>query len=168
MEKILDQLGELLLGSIPTIILLLITVAAYRLLVYRPLLRVLSERYRLTEGAFERAKSDIAAAEARTEEYEQRIREARIAIFKAQEQRHDQAVKARYAVAAQARGAAEARLQQHRVQLERETETARLELQRRAEQTASEIIRAILNPAGARRNPGGPALAGSGGQAGSR
>ena len=82
MNQILNQLGELLLNSIPTIIFLVITVAAYKFLVYKPLLRVLDQRYRLTEGAFERAKTDIAAAEMRTQEYEQRIREARIAIFK--------------------------------------------------------------------------------------
>src|SRR5947209_9608471 len=149
MNQILDQLGELLLGSIPTIVFLLITVAAYRFLVYKPLLRVLAERYKLTEGALEQAKADIAAAEARTHEYEHRIREARIAIFKAQEQRREQALKARYATATQARGAADGRLQQHRAQIERETEAARAELQQRSEQTANEIIRAILSPAGA-------------------
>lgn len=149
MDKILTQLGELLLGSIPTIVLLLITVTAYRLLVYKPLVRVLAERHRLTEGAIEQAKHDIAAAETRTHEYEQRLREARIAIFKAQEQRREQALKARYAAAAEARSAAEAKLHGHRAQLERETEIAKLELQQRAEQTATEIIRAILNPAGA-------------------
>ena len=55
MNQILNQLGELLLNSIPTIIFLVITVAAYKFLVYKPLLRILDERYRLTEGAFERA-----------------------------------------------------------------------------------------------------------------
>lgn len=149
MNQILDQLGELLLGSVPTIIFLLITVAAYRYLIYKPLLRVLAERYRLTEGAFERAKSDIAAAEMRTQEYEQRIREARIAIFKAQEERREQALRTRYAIAAQARAQAEVRLRQHRAELERETEAARAQLQQRADQTANEIIRAILQPAGA-------------------
>jgi F-type H+-transporting ATPase subunit b len=149
MNEILDQLGELLLGSVPTIIFLLITVAAYRYLIYKPLLRVLAERYRLTEGAFERAKSDIAAAEMRTQEYEQRIREARIAIFKAQEERREQALRTRYAIAAQARAQADVRLRQHRAELERETEAARAQLQQRADQTANEIIRAILHPAGA-------------------
>jgi F-type H+-transporting ATPase subunit b len=149
MNQILNQLGELLLNSIPTIIFLVITVAAYKFLVYKPLLRVLDQRYRLTEGAFERAKSDIAAAEMRTQEYEQRIREARIAIFKAQEERREQALRTRYAIAAQARAQAEVRLRQHRDELERETEAARGQLQERADQTANEIIRAILSPVGA-------------------
>ena len=112
-------------------------------------MRVLDQRYRLTEGAFERAKSDIAAAEMRTQEYEQRIREARIAIFKAQEERREQALRTRYAIAAQARAQAEVRLRQHRDELERETEAARGQLQERADQTANEIIRAILSPVGA-------------------
>ncbi|MBV8205515.1 MAG: hypothetical protein JO041_01880 [Acidobacteria bacterium] len=149
MNQVLDQLGELLLGSVPTIIFLLITVAAYRVLVYRPLVRTLEERHRLTEGAFEQAKADIAAADERTEEYEQRLREARIAIFKAQEQQREAALKARYAAAAEARTAAEGRLRQYRTDLEREAEIARGELQQRAEQTAGDIIKAVLSPASA-------------------
>ena len=145
------QLGELLLRSIPTIILLLITLGLYRLLVYSPLSRVLAERYRRTEGALAQAKTDIAAAEARTAEYEQRLREARTAIFKAQEQRREQALQARYAAAAEARRVAEARIAEERKQLEGQKAEAQRGLQSQAEQLAAEIIRVVLQPAGAVR-----------------
>lgn len=149
MNAILNQLGELLLGSIPTIIFLLLTVFTYRVLVFKPLRQTLAERYKRTEGAVAQAKADIAAAEARTTEYEQRIREARITIFKAQEQRREQALKTRYAAATVARAAAEERLRQHKQQLDREAEAAKSTLQQQAESMATEIIRAIVNPAGA-------------------
>jgi F-type H+-transporting ATPase subunit b len=142
------QLGELLLRSIPTIILLLVTLGLYRALVYTPLSRILAERYRRTEGALEQAREDIAAAEARTAEYENRLREARLAIFKAQEHRRELAVQARYAAVAEARQAAEARIGEERKRLESEKETAKAGLQQRAEELAAEIILVLLSPAG--------------------
>jgi len=77
MEQTLRQLGELLLGSVPTVILLTLLYVLYTLLVHRPLTAVLAERRSRTEGAMEKARADIAAAAARTAEYEQRLREAR-------------------------------------------------------------------------------------------
>jgi F-type H+-transporting ATPase subunit b len=145
------QLGELLLRSIPTIILLLITVGLYRLLVYAPLSRILAERYRRTEGAMKQAQEDIAAAEARTAEYERRLREARAAIFKAQEQRRELAVQARYAAAGEARAASDQRIAAERKELEAQKAEAQRGLQSQAEQLATEIIRAVLQPAGAAR-----------------
>jgi F-type H+-transporting ATPase subunit b len=44
MDQILNQLGELVLGSVPTMVLFVLLVAAYNLLVRRPLDRVLAER----------------------------------------------------------------------------------------------------------------------------
>ena len=49
--EILQQLGELVLGSLPTIALFLLTVAAYTWLVHRPLHRVLEERPKETTDA---------------------------------------------------------------------------------------------------------------------
>lgn len=143
-----QQLGELLLRSIPTIILLLVTLGLYRLLVYKPLTRILAERYQRTEGALAQAKADIVAAEARTAEYEHRLREARAAIFKAQEQRREQALQARYAAATQARTAAESRIAEERKQIDAQKSDAQKGLQAQAEHLAREIIRVVLQPAG--------------------
>ena len=85
MDETLRQLGELLLGSIPTIIMLVLLYAFYSVVVHTPLSRVLAERRARTEGAIEKARVDVAAAEAKTAEYEQRLRDARMALFKSQE-----------------------------------------------------------------------------------
>jgi F-type H+-transporting ATPase subunit b len=108
MDETLRQVGELLLGSIPTIIFMVLLYASYTVIVHKPLVKVLAERRSKTEGAVEKARADIAAAEARTAEYEQRLREARMAIFKLQEARRQQALQARMAAVAQARGQAQA------------------------------------------------------------
>ena len=76
MNVILGQLGGLLLGSVPTIIFLVLLLVIYTYVVDKPLSKVLAERHSRTEGAIEKAKADIAQAEARTAEYEQRMREA--------------------------------------------------------------------------------------------
>ena len=66
MDQTLQQLGELLLGSVPTVILLALLYALYTAIVHKPLQRVLAERRSKTEGAVEKSRADIAAAEART------------------------------------------------------------------------------------------------------
>ena len=66
MEQTLRQLGELLLGAVPTVILLAALYILYTFLVYRPLTAVLAERRNRTQGAMEKARADIAASEART------------------------------------------------------------------------------------------------------
>src|SRR5580765_550592 len=102
MDQTLKQLGELLLGAVPTVILLALLYALYTVIVHQPLRRVLEERRSKTEGAVEQSRADVAAAESRTAEYEQRIREARAAIFKAQEARRQTAVQARAHAVAEA------------------------------------------------------------------
>ena len=92
MDQTLHQLGELLLGSIPTVILVALLYALYTSIVHKPLRRVLEERRGKTEGAIEKSKADIAAAEARTSEYEQKLREARAAVFRAQEAKRQAAI----------------------------------------------------------------------------
>src|ERR1700738_1399757 len=95
MDHTLRQLGELLLGAVPTVLLLAALYILYTFLVHRPLIAVLAERRNRTQGAMEKARADIAAAEARTAEYEQRLREARAAVFRAQEARRQAVLQAR-------------------------------------------------------------------------
>src|ERR1700693_428113 len=103
MDAIIVKLGELLLGSVPTAIFLIVLYGIYTVLVHKPLAKVLAERRSKTEGAVEKARADIVAAEGRTAEYEQKMREARLAVSKAQEARRQAAMQARAAVVAQAR-----------------------------------------------------------------
>src|SRR5882672_5346260 len=111
MDQTLHQLGELLLGAVPTVILLALLYALFNFIVHKPLQRVLEERRSKTEGAIEKSKADIAAAEARTAEYEQRLREARATVFKAQDARRQAATQARSNAVAEARTKAQAQVQ---------------------------------------------------------
>src|SRR5712664_2865822 len=102
MDQTIRQLGELLLGAVPTAVLLATLYLLYTVLVHRPLTAVLAERRNRTEGALEKARADIAAAEARTADYEQRLREARASLFRAQETRRQAALQVRANAAAEA------------------------------------------------------------------
>lgn len=147
MDQLLAQLGGLLLGAIPTIVFMVLLYGTYTVLVHRPLVQVLAERRSKTEGAIERARADIAAAEARTAEYEQRLREARLAVFKNLEVRRQQALQARAAALAEARAVAQTQVEQARSAIEKDKLLAQASLQAEAGKLASEIIRTLLQQA---------------------
>jgi F-type H+-transporting ATPase subunit b len=153
MDLILKQLGELLLGAIPTIVLLLTLYALYHVLVHVPLQKVLAERHARTEGAVQKARADIAAAEARTAEYEQKLRDARTAIYKTQEERRKQADQARAHAISEARNRAEAKVAEARKGIQTEAATAQANLRTEAERLANEIVSALLRPAGVGTRP---------------
>lgn len=155
MEETLRQLGDLLLGAIPTVVLFLVLFAAYRALVHRPLARVLEERRSRTEGALEKARADIAAAEARTAEYERALRDARVGIFRAQEARRQKAMQTRAAAVAEARSRADEQIRQARTALAQDVAQSKASLQTEAERLASEIIASVLRQVGATPLPAG-------------
>jgi F-type H+-transporting ATPase subunit b len=155
MEQTLHQLGQLLLGAIPTMVLLLALFGAYRALVAGPLDRALEERYARTDGAFEQAKQDVNAAEARSQEYEKSIRDARVSIFKTLEARRQQALQARAAAASEARKAASGRVQQEKERITEQMQAAQAGLEQESARLANEIIRVILSRAAAPRPAAG-------------
>ena len=158
MDEILRQLGQLALGSVPTIIIFLFLWVCYSIIVHKPLSRVLAERESKTTGAVKKAHADIAAAEQKTVQYEQRIREARLSVYKAQESRRQQVLEARTKAISEAREAAHRMVQRARVELEKEATVAKAKLQDEGSNLAAEILRIILGkrveeqaPVGGRR-----------------
>jgi F-type H+-transporting ATPase subunit b len=155
MDNTLKQVGELLLGSIPTVVLLLLLYAIYQNLVRKPLERVLGERRERTEGAVAKARADVAAAEARTDEYEQKLRDARMAVFKAQDARRQQAQQMRAQAMAEARTRAQQQIREARVAIEQDMAAARTGLQAETERLATDIIHRVLKPSGTAPAVGG-------------
>jgi F-type H+-transporting ATPase subunit b len=151
MDDTLKQLGELLLGSVPTVILLALLYALYTTIVHKPLQRVLAERRSKTEGAVEKSRADIAAAEARTTEYEQKLREARATVFRAQEARRQAVLQARTDALNQARSRAQAQVQAAKKDIENGRAAAEKGLPADAAALAQAIVRRVLQPAGAGR-----------------
>ncbi len=147
MDEILGQLGGLLLGSVPTIIFIVLLFGIYTTVVHKPLVKVLAERRSRTEGAIEKARADIAQAEARTAEYEQRLREARMTVFKSQEARRQLALQARAAAVAEARARAQGQVEKARAAIEQDKVAAQTGLRAESGKLAAAIIRTVLQPA---------------------
>jgi F-type H+-transporting ATPase subunit b len=151
MDQTLHQLGELLLGAVPTVILLALLYGLYTAIVHKPLQRVLAERRSKTEGAVEKSRADIARAEARTAEYEQKLREARAAIFRSQEAKRQAALQARANAVNEARTKAQAQVQAAKKDIENDRAAAEKGIESEASILAQEIMRRVLQPAGAGR-----------------
>jgi len=147
MDEILKQLGGLVLGSVPTIVLFILLVAAYGLLVRRPLDRVLAERRKRTTGAVEQARGAITAAEAETAAYEDKLRAAKSEIFQAREQKLKQWNAERDAALDQARQATQQRVRSARHEIELAASSARQQIEVLSVELSAQVLRAVL-PAG--------------------
>ena len=146
MDEILQQLVPLLLGSVPTIIIFIILVLAYRFILLGPLLKVLAERRSRTEGAIERAQAAIAAADAKAQEYEARLRAARAEILRVREERVKVWNAERDGALAAARQAARDRVHAAKSSLDEQAESSRQEIERRSDDLAAEVLKVVLPP----------------------
>jgi F-type H+-transporting ATPase subunit b len=144
MEVILQQVGALLVGAIPTAALFLVLVVAYEFLVHKPLTATLARRRALTLGAMEEAQKAIADAEARAAEYAEKLRYARGEAFKIREQRLKQWMAERDAALETARKSAGEKVAQARAAVEVEAQTARQAIQASAGELARLAVRAVL------------------------
>jgi len=144
MEEIAQQIGALLLGAVPTILLFVVLVTAYQVLVQGPLNRMLAERRARTQGAVENAQKAIAQAEVKAAEYAEKLRQARAEIFKMREQRAKQRNAEREAALEGARKAAGAKVTEARAEMDAETERARQTIHGSAGKLANQVVRAVL------------------------
>jgi F-type H+-transporting ATPase subunit b len=144
MDLIFKELGGLALGSVPTIVLFLLLIVAYNLLVLGPLRKVLAERRARTSGAVDQAKGAIAAAEAETSVYEDRLRAAKAEIFKAREEKLKKWNADRDAALEHARARTHERVDASRKEIEQAATTARQQIEGASAALSAQILRAIL------------------------
>lgn len=144
MQEILYDLGQLVLGSVPTMILFLFLVAAYHFILYRPLKRARRERYDRTQGAVERAHAEVGAADAKSQEYEAKLRAARAEIMHARDLQLQQWNAEREAALASARLLAHDRAEAAKREIARQAEAAKLQLHAEIGQIAAQVQEAVL------------------------
>lgn len=143
---ILNQLGSLVLGSVPTIILFVLLVIAYQALVGRPLEKTLAERRARTSGAVEQARGAIAAAEAETTAYEEKLRAARAEIAREREHRLAEWQKQKDEALAAARNEAQDRVCAAKKDIEASAVAARQQIEQAVSQLSEQILHAVLPP----------------------
>lgn len=152
--EILHQLGGLVLGSVPTMVLFILLVFAYGFLVRRPLEKTLAERRSRTSGAIEHARAAISAAESETTLYEEKLRVARSEIMAARERRLQQWQAERDQALESARSLSQDRVKAARTEIEGLSVDARKQIEQATAQLSDQILRAVL-PAGTRFSEAG-------------
>lgn len=144
MQEVIQQVGELLLSSVPTLILFILLVLAYQFLIQKPLSKTLAERRGRTSGAVEAANHAIAAADAKAEEYATRLRHARAEVFQVREQRLREWAQERDRQLDAARKKAQQHILEVRLSLDAEADETRKTLLASADKLADQVVRAVL------------------------
>jgi F0F1-type ATP synthase membrane subunit b/b' len=154
--EILNQLGDLFLSAVPTVILVFLFYLFLRWSFFGPLDRVLSERHKRAVGARQEAEASRVAVQEKLRAYNEALRKARGEIFVEQETVRRRVLDERQASVSAARSAAQQELQAAKKALAAEVEAARVQLEQASAVLASEIAETILagapsGPSGARR-----------------
>ena len=86
MEATLHALGGMLLRALPTFFLVVLLHFYLKAVFFKPLEKVLHQRYELNEGARKVADASLAKAEEKAAEYEAKMRAARADVYREQEE----------------------------------------------------------------------------------
>ena len=144
MDQILRQLGELLLKAIPTFLLVVFLSFYLKRMFFKPLEKVLAERYAATEGARKLAEESFQRASAKAAEYEAAMREARAEVYHQQEEIHRKLQEQAAAQIAEARKRSEAAVEAAKQQIAGEASAARLSLKSESDQLAAQVADTVL------------------------
>jgi F-type H+-transporting ATPase subunit b len=144
MEATLHALGGLLLRSVPTFVLVILLNFYLKAVFFKPMEKVLHQRYEATEGARKLAELSLERAAAKTAEYEAAMRAARAEVYQAQEQLHKQLQEQEAAEVASARQKADAAVREAKAQLAGDVEQAKAVLERDSDALADQIAESIL------------------------
>ena len=143
----LVALREILLGAIPTFLLVWVLYLYVTRVFFRPLQETLSKRHHATDGMRTAAESSIAEAEKKTAQYEESLQSARAELYQQQEQERQKAIERRAEIVQRARTQAEEMVARARQEIEKDVEEAKKRLATETEPMAQSISRAILEPA---------------------
>ena len=143
METI-QALGGILLKAIPTVILLIILHFYLKAVLFGPLDRVARKRRELTEGARKLAEDSLAAATRKADEYEAKLRDARAAVYKQQEEIRKRWLEEQAQQVAEARTRSEAAVKTSREAIAQDAAAARKSLQDASAAVADQIVAAVL------------------------
>ena len=144
MDATLHALGEILLKAVPTVLLVVVLHFYLKYVFFKPLKKVLEERYNATEGALKLAAETLEKAKAQTADYENRLRAARTEVYQAEERHYREMQERHAAQLAETRQNARKMLQTAQEQIGREAEQAKAALAGESDALAAEIVEAVL------------------------
>jgi F-type H+-transporting ATPase subunit b len=145
MDKLLNDLGGIVLNALPTSIIVLILAIFVKQFYLKPLEAVLAERHRLTEGARLAAEESHHAADSKIAAYEAALEKARGEIYASQTEFLRNLHAEQAARAQTAKAASDSTLAAVRQSLAVEAAEARESLAAQSDQLASEIATSVLS-----------------------
>ncbi len=140
----LHALGGILLRAVPTFLLVILLHFYLKIVFFKPLEKVLHQRYKATEGARKLAEQSLEQAAAKTASYEAQLRAAKAEMYQAQEQLHKQLQEREAAAVAEGRARAEAAIKLAKQQLADDVEAAKTTIASDSESLANQIAETIL------------------------
>ena len=146
----LTALRDILLGAVPTFLLVWLLHFYTTRVFFRPLQETLKKRREATSGLREAAEAKLAAAEQRGTQYEEALRAARAELYRRQEQERLKALEQRTEALLQARRRAEQMVGEAKQEIARDVEGAKIRLAEESEPIARTITRTILEAEAAR------------------
>jgi F-type H+-transporting ATPase subunit b len=144
MEETLRQLGGILLRAAPTFILVVLLHFYLKFIFFKPLAKILQERYDATEGARKEAEASLKRADEKAAEYEAALRAARAETYKEMEQMRRTWQDERAAKVKDSRARAEAAVAQAKAALHAEAEELKKTLEAESVALAGQIADKIL------------------------
>jgi F-type H+-transporting ATPase subunit b len=144
MDKLLHDLGGIVLNGLPTFFLVIILAVCVKYLYLKPLEKVLAERYRLTEGARLSAEESLKSADSKIAEYEDALTKARGEIYKDQSEFLKQLQEQQTEQVKTVRTEAEQRIAAAKVAITAEARTAAAGLESQSDTLAAQIADAVL------------------------
>jgi F-type H+-transporting ATPase subunit b len=144
MDPTLQDLVDLLLNAVPTVILFVILTVYLKYVFFRPLSKVLDERKKATEGVREIAERAFAEAERKTGEFEHALQLARQELYREHETLRQEWLKEQAEAIAQARAEADQQIRQAKEQIAQEARRAEAELAAQVEPMSERIIGSLL------------------------
>ncbi len=144
MDETLRQLGGILLRAVPTFILVVLLHFYLKFIFFKPLARVLRQRYDATEGARKLAEASLAKASEKAAEYEAALRAARAETYKELEQLRRQLQDDRAVAVREARASAEAAVSQAKATLAAEVADLKKSLEAESDTLADRIADKVL------------------------
>ena len=151
--EIVHQLGELFLGAVPTIIIVLLFYFFLNWTFFKPIQKAMAEREARIEGARAEAASVEAAAKQELDTYNEAMKKARAEIYGEQELARQKALDERAKLLKTLRGRAQEEVDAAKKRIAAELAAARAEVERETPALANNIARIILE----RPSPGGAA-----------
>ncbi|HKV04104.1 MAG TPA: ATP synthase F0 subunit B [Candidatus Acidoferrales bacterium] len=142
--EIVHQLGKLFLGSVPTVIVVLLFYYFLRWSFFGPIQEAMAKRGALMEGARAEAAAVEAAAQQEMDSYNDALRKARAAIYAEQEQARQDALENRSKLLKAMRARAQEDVASAKKRIATELAAARAAVERETPALASEIARALL------------------------